>query len=151
MAGKKQPRKVFKSKRESEVLLEEITEDEIYDGHTIASALNFNLLGLAVSVSQASNDRYGLAKDLSPLGDMVGALYVHIHISQEAIIILVVIVLCGGVWQDGSLDLCAYDADGKLLRLFISTKSCPYQSVPTKVLPFHLTTRSISSTWKCEY
>lgn len=31
------------------------------------------------------------------------------------------------------MDIYAYDADGNFLRLFISTKPCPYQSVPTKV------------------
>ncbi|KAK4844286.1 hypothetical protein QYF36_018501 [Acer negundo] len=105
LAGKKQTRKIFQSKKESEVILEEITEEEIYEGHTIASALNFKLLGLSVSICQAGNDRFGPVKDLSPLGDM-----------------------------DGSLDLCAYDVDGKFMRLFISTKPCPYQSVPTKVI-----------------
>ena len=35
--------------------------------------------------------------------------------------------------QDGSLDINAYDDDGKCVKLFISTKPCPYQSIPTKV------------------
>lgn len=37
--------------------------------------------------------------------------------------------------QDGSLDLYACDDDeGKRMQLFISTKPCPYQSIPTKVI-----------------
>ena len=36
------------------VILEEITEEEIYEGYTIASALNFQLLCLSVSIAQSS-------------------------------------------------------------------------------------------------
>ena len=32
------------------------------------------------------------------------------------------------------MDICAYNADGDCLQLFISSKPCQYQSVPTKVL-----------------
>ncbi|KAF5735104.1 hypothetical protein HS088_TW15G00604 [Tripterygium wilfordii] len=95
----------FQSKKNNEVIHEEITEEEIYEGRTIASALNFNLLSLCVSITQSGGERFGPAKDLSSLGDM-----------------------------DGSLDLYAYDADGNGMRLCISTKPCPYQSVPTKVI-----------------
>ncbi|XP_021892866.1 uncharacterized protein LOC110810873 isoform X2 [Carica papaya] len=104
----KQTRKIgfpFQYKKNKEILLEEITEEEIYEGHTIASALNFKFLGLSVSIAHSGDGQYGPVKDLSPLGDM-----------------------------DGSLDLYAYAADGKCMRLFISTKPCPYQSVPTKVI-----------------
>lgn len=72
--GKKHTRKIafpYQSKENSRVICEEIKEEEIYEGHTIASALNFNLLGLSVSISQAGNNRFGPIKDLSPLGDMV--------------------------------------------------------------------------------
>ena len=31
------------------------------------------------------------------------------------------------------MDLYAYNADGKCMRIFVSAKPCPYQSVPTKV------------------
>ncbi|KAJ0048722.1 hypothetical protein Pint_15724 [Pistacia integerrima] len=108
MTGKKHTRKIvlpFQSKKDNEVILEEITEEEIYEGCTIASTLNFKLLGLSVSIAQSGTDHFGPIKDLSPLGDM-----------------------------DGSLDLCAYDDDDKCMRLFISTKTCPYPSVPTKVI-----------------
>ena len=60
----------FHSKK-NEVVLEEITEEELYEGHTIASALNFKLLGLAVSMAQSGKEQFGTVKDLSPLGDMV--------------------------------------------------------------------------------
>ncbi|XP_019086561.1 PREDICTED: uncharacterized protein LOC104718635 [Camelina sativa] len=108
LSGKKQTRKVglpFRNKKNDDVVLEEVTEEEIYEGHTIASTLNFKLLGLSVSISQFGNQQHGPAKDLSALGDM-----------------------------DGSLDVDAYDPDGKCMRLFLSTKPCTYQSVPTKII-----------------
>ncbi|XP_050141691.1 uncharacterized protein LOC126617690 [Malus sylvestris] len=106
--GKKHTRKVgnpFHSKKDNETVLEEITEEEIYEGHTIASPLKFKLLGLALSIDQSGKEQFGPAKDLSPLGDM-----------------------------DGSLDLYAYDCEGNCMRIFITTKPCLYQSVPTKVI-----------------
>ncbi|XP_050223282.1 uncharacterized protein LOC126673249 [Mercurialis annua] len=109
LAGKKYVRKIalpFDSKKSNEVILEEITEEEIFEGHTIASALNFNMLGLSVSIAQSGQDQqFGPTTDLSPLGDM-----------------------------DGSLDLYAYDADGNCIRLFVSAKPSFYPSVPTKVI-----------------
>ncbi|KAL3499805.1 hypothetical protein ACH5RR_038898 [Cinchona calisaya] len=106
--GKRPTRKItlpFKSKKGSEVVLEEITDEELYEGYTIASALNFKMLGLSASVSQSGEEHFGPVKDLSPLGDM-----------------------------DGSLDLCAYSSDGNCMRLFLSSKPCTFQSVPTKVI-----------------
>ncbi|KAK6251014.1 hypothetical protein SCA6_005019 [Theobroma cacao] len=108
IGGKKHKRKIgfpLHSKMKNEGIIDEITDEEMYSGHTIASALNFNFLGLSVSLSESSNEHFGPVKDLSPLGDM-----------------------------DGSVDLYAYNADGKCMRLFISAKPCPYQSVPTKVI-----------------
>lgn len=109
LAEEKNPRKIalpFRSKRRDQEILGEITEEEIYEGHTIASALNFNLLGLSASITRSDQEQhFGPVKDLSPLGDM-----------------------------DGSLDFYAYDADGNCMWLFVSTKPCPYQSVPTKVI-----------------
>ena len=61
----------FQSKKTNEVLFEEITEEEIFEGHTIASALNFNTLGLSVSIAQSGEEQFGPVKNLSPLGDMV--------------------------------------------------------------------------------
>ncbi|XP_059641926.1 uncharacterized protein LOC132283907 [Cornus florida] len=108
MTGRKETRKIalpFQSKKNNDIIFEEITEEEMYEGHTIASALNFKLLGLSVSITQSGEERFGPAKDLSPLGDM-----------------------------DGSLEICAYDSDGNCMQLFICSKPCPYQSVPTKVI-----------------
>ncbi|KAI3453469.1 hypothetical protein Pfo_010132 [Paulownia fortunei] len=95
----------FQTKRIKEVILEEITDEEIHEGYTIASALNFKSLGLSASIGQSGGEQFGPVKDLSPLGDM-----------------------------DGSLDLFAYNADGNCMQLFVSSKPCPYQSVPTKVI-----------------
>ncbi|KAL4278350.1 hypothetical protein GQ457_03G021670 [Hibiscus cannabinus] len=105
---KKRTRKIrfpFQSKKKGEGIIEEITDEEMYAGHTIASALNFNLLGLSVAVTDSSNGQFGPVKDLSPLGEM-----------------------------DGSLDVYAYNAGGKCMHLFVSAKPCPYQSIPTKVV-----------------
>ncbi|KAL2233065.1 UNVERIFIED_CONTAM: putative vacuolar protein sorting-associated protein 13D, partial [Sesamum indicum] len=95
----------LQTKKVKEVVLEEITEEEIHEGYTIASALNFNSLGLSASIGQSGGEQFGPVKDLSPLGAM-----------------------------DGSLDLFAYNADGNCMQLFVSSKPCPYQSVPTKVI-----------------
>ncbi|XP_024994007.1 uncharacterized protein LOC112527539 isoform X2 [Cynara cardunculus var. scolymus] len=95
----------FKSRKTNEVILEEITEEEFHEGHTIASALNFKLWGLSASISDNGNDHFGAVGDLSPLGDM-----------------------------DGSLGISAYDADQNCMLLFVSSKPTSYQSVPTKVI-----------------
>ncbi|KAL6008538.1 hypothetical protein ACLOJK_034051 [Asimina triloba] len=83
----------------------QITEDEVREGYTIDSGLNLRRLGLSVSISRHGKERFGPVKDLGPLGGM-----------------------------DGSIDLYAYDADGNCIRLFVSSKPSPYQSVPTKVI-----------------
>ncbi|GAB2273667.1 hypothetical protein Dimus_008449 [Dionaea muscipula] len=93
----------FKSRKNKKEILEEITEEEFYDGYTIASALNFKRLGLSVSIGHSGT--FGPVKELSALGDM-----------------------------DGSMDIYAYDVAGYCIRLFISSKPCPYQSIPTKVI-----------------
>lgn len=61
----------FLSKRNNELVLEEISEEEIYEGNTIASVLNFKLLGLSASINLSTEESFGPVKDLSPLGDMV--------------------------------------------------------------------------------
>lgn len=74
MAGKKRTPKIsarFQSNKKNGSVLEEITEEEIYEGYTIASALNFNILALSVAVAQMGNEHFGPVKDLNPLGDMV--------------------------------------------------------------------------------
>ncbi|KAK1307366.1 hypothetical protein QJS10_CPA10g01050 [Acorus calamus] len=89
----------------NEKILWQITEEEMLDGCTIASAVNFKTLGLSLSLGQHGERQFGPVGDLSSLGDM-----------------------------DGSVDLYAYDGDGNCLRIFISSKPCPYQAVPTKVI-----------------
>lgn len=74
MAGKKRTQKIsarFQTNRKNGSIFEEITEEEIYEGYTIASALNFNILALSVAVAQTGNEHFGPVKDLTPLGDMV--------------------------------------------------------------------------------
>ncbi|KAI3918587.1 hypothetical protein MKX01_041907, partial [Papaver californicum] len=93
------------SKQSTEMIVEEITEQEIFEGYTIDSTLNFKSMGLSVSISQSSKKHFGPVTDLSSLGDM-----------------------------DGTVDLYAYDEEGSCIHLFISSKPCPYQSVPTKVI-----------------
>ncbi|XVE65214.1 hypothetical protein DITRI_Ditri07aG0162900 [Diplodiscus trichospermus] len=108
VGGKTLKRKIgfpLHSRKTNEGIIEEITDEEMCGGHTIASALNFNLLGLCVAITEYGNEHFGPVKDLSPLGDM-----------------------------DGSVDLYAFSAGGKCMRLFVSAKPCPYQSVPTKVI-----------------
>ena len=61
----------FQTNKKNGLILEEITDEEIYDGYTIASALNFNVLALLVAIAQSGNEHFGPVKDLSPLGDMV--------------------------------------------------------------------------------
>ncbi|KAK9144775.1 hypothetical protein Sjap_004678 [Stephania japonica] len=95
----------FPSRQRSEVLVEEITESELLEGYTIDSTLNFKLMGMSISIDKSNKKFYGPFQDLSPLGDM-----------------------------DGSVDLYAYDEDGKCMHLFISSKPCSFQSVPTKVI-----------------
>lgn len=81
MSRRKTTRRIgvpFQSKRNNEVILQEISKEEINEGHTIASALNFKLLGLSASISQSSEEHFGPVTDLSPLGDMVIAFVVYV-------------------------------------------------------------------------
>ncbi|CAH1440159.1 unnamed protein product [Lactuca virosa] len=103
MSAKKAKRNPFKSKKTNEGILEEITEEEFHEGYTIASSLNFKLLGLFTSISDSGNDHFRDLIDLTPLSDM-----------------------------DGSLGVSAYDADKNCMHLFVSSKATPYQSVPAK-------------------
>lgn len=66
----------FHTKRTEEVIVEEITEEDIHEGHTIASALNFKSLGLSASIGHSGEEHFGPVKDLSPLGDMVNTVKV---------------------------------------------------------------------------
>ena len=74
VGGKQRTRKIgfqLHSKKKNEGIIEEITDEEMHSGRTIASALNFNLLGLSLAITESSNEHFGPVKDLSPLGDMV--------------------------------------------------------------------------------
>lgn len=75
LVGKKHSQKIalpFQSKKINEEIIGEITEEEIYEGYTVASSLIFNLLGLSVSITQSGQEQhFGPVKDLSALGDMV--------------------------------------------------------------------------------
>ncbi|KAL0326635.1 UNVERIFIED_CONTAM: hypothetical protein Sangu_1741500 [Sesamum angustifolium] len=86
----------LQTKKVKEIVLEEITEEEIHEGYTIASALNFKSLGLSVSIGQSGGEQFGPVKDLSPLGAM-----------------------------DGSLDLFACNADGNCMQLFYLQNLAP--------------------------
>lgn len=70
----------FQSRKNNEVILQEITEEEIIGGYTIVSALNFKLLGLSASISQSGLEQFGPVTDLSPLGDMVVYIAFMFHI-----------------------------------------------------------------------
>ncbi|KAG0474801.1 hypothetical protein HPP92_014487 [Vanilla planifolia] len=89
----------------AEKILWQITNEDMINGYTIVSALNFKYLALSVSLSNPGKEKFGPVKELSPLGDM-----------------------------DGSIDLYAYDADGNSMRIFIFSKTSPYEAVPTKVI-----------------
>lgn len=52
-------------------VFEEITDEEIYDDHTLVSALNFNMLALSVAIAQLGTEQFGPVKSLASLGDMV--------------------------------------------------------------------------------
>lgn len=108
ISGRREKRHIsvpFHSNTRTEKILWQISEEEMVGGYTIASALNFKLLGFSASISKTGNERFGPVKDLSPLGDM-----------------------------DGSVELSAYDTDGNCMRLLVSSKPSPYQAVPTKVI-----------------
>ncbi|CAA6669756.1 unnamed protein product [Spirodela intermedia] len=93
----------FTSKQESEKVVLQITEEELHEGDTISAPLNFQRLGLCLSLGTPGREKFGPIKDLLPLSDM-----------------------------DGSVDLFAYDIDGNCTRVLISSKPCRYQAVPTK-------------------
>lgn len=93
LAEVKNPRTIahlFRSKRSDEEILGEITEEEIHEGHTIASALNFNFLGLSASITRSDQEQhFGPVKDLSPLGDMVIDLLLSIKLLISNILVMI--------------------------------------------------------------
>ncbi|XP_042394059.1 uncharacterized protein LOC121984930 isoform X2 [Zingiber officinale] len=95
----------FHSHKKTKRTLWHITDEELFGGYTIASFLNFKLLGLSASISGPGEECFGPDTELSPLGDM-----------------------------DGSINLYAYNTDNNCMRLLVCSKPSPYQSVPTKVI-----------------
>eukprot|EP01018_Ginkgo_biloba_P007916 Gb_35998 [translate_table: standard] len=89
----------------NEKVLEQINEGELQTGYTIMSKFDPKSMGLSVALSGSDKGCFGPATTLSPLSD-----------------------------ADGSVDLKARDGNGNSIRLFVSTKPCPYQSAPTKVI-----------------
>lgn len=60
MSGKRHMPKVaaqFQTNKKNGLILEEITEEEIYGGYTIASAFNFNILALSVAIAQSGGQQ----------------------------------------------------------------------------------------------
>ncbi|KAG0473021.1 hypothetical protein HPP92_014878 [Vanilla planifolia] len=96
-----------KRNMKAEKILWQITNEDMTNGYTIVSALNFKYLALSVSLSNPGKEKFGPVKELSPLGDM-----------------------------DGSIDLYAYDADGNSMRIFIFSKTSPPRGCSYKVRPF---------------
>lgn len=81
LPGNKKTKKIglpFRNKKNDEVVPVEITEEDIYEDHTIASNLNFKHMSLSVSISQSGNQQHGPAKDLSALGDMVSCMLFYL-------------------------------------------------------------------------
>uniref|UniRef100_A0A0E0MAV7 PH domain-containing protein n=1 Tax=Oryza punctata TaxID=4537 RepID=A0A0E0MAV7_ORYPU len=107
ISGRKDKRRFLARPRSerSEKILYEINHEELVEGYTIASGLNFKGLGLSASACRHGSGQFGLLKELSPLGDM-----------------------------DGAVDISAYDDDGKCTHILLCSKPSSYQAVPTKVI-----------------
>lgn len=71
ISGRKEKRRLLSRSHleRGEKQLYDIKHDELVEGYTIASGLNFKGLGLLSSVGHGG--RFGSVKELSPLGDMV--------------------------------------------------------------------------------
>jgi len=71
-SGKKEKKRILARSHleRSEKHLYDIKHDELVEGYTIASGLNFKGLGLLSCVG-GHGGRFGSVKELSPLGDMV--------------------------------------------------------------------------------
>ncbi|WVZ57683.1 hypothetical protein U9M48_008037 [Paspalum notatum var. saurae] len=106
ISGRKEKRRLLARSHleRSEKHLYDIKHDELVEGYTIASGLNFKGLGLSSSIG-GHGGRFGPVKELTPLGDM-----------------------------DGAVDLSAYDDDGKSMHILLCSKPSTYQAVPTKVI-----------------
>jgi len=63
----------LKSRKNDQEIIGKITEDEFHEGYTIASSLNFKVVGLQASIAYPGGESFGPIKNLSPLSDMVGS------------------------------------------------------------------------------
>lgn len=72
ISGRKEKRRLLARSHleRGEKHLYDIKHDELVEGYTIASGLNFKGLGLLSSVG-GHGGRFGSVKELTPLGDMV--------------------------------------------------------------------------------
>uniref|UniRef100_J3N503 PH domain-containing protein n=1 Tax=Oryza brachyantha TaxID=4533 RepID=J3N503_ORYBR len=107
ISGRKDKRRILARPRSerNEKIMYELQHEELVEGYTIASGLNFKGLGLSASACRHGSGQFGLLKELSPLSDM-----------------------------DGAVDLSAYDGDGNCTHILLCSKPSSYQAVPTKVI-----------------
>lgn len=106
----------------NEKILEQINQDELQAGCTIISTFDPKSMELSIALSDSGKLCFSHAMALSPLSDL-----------------------------DGSVDLKAHDGNGNVMRLFVSTKPCPYQSAPTKVICVHPYMTFTNRTGQCLY
>lgn len=106
----------------NEKILEQINQEEMQAGCTVISTFDPKSMGLSIALSDSPSLCFSPATALSPLTDL-----------------------------DGSLDLKAHDGNGHSIRLFVSTKPCPYQSAPTKVICVHPYITFTNRTGQCLY
>lgn len=69
-----------------EKIIWEITDEEMIDGCTVASIVNFEHLGLSLSIEGTNYEFFGPAKDLSPLSTLVSLIvclfFLHIFLNN---------------------------------------------------------------------
>lgn len=70
----------FHANLKPEKIICKITDEEMVGGYTIASSLNFKLLGITAAIS--SSECFGPVGDLSPLGDMDGSIDLYAYDSD---------------------------------------------------------------------
>jgi vacuolar protein sorting-associated protein 13A/C len=80
ISGKKEKKRLLARSHleRSEKHLYDIKHDELVEGYTIASGLNFKGLGLLSSVG--GQGQFGAVKELTPLGDMVSLVFFYLYI-----------------------------------------------------------------------
>lgn len=133
ISGRKDKRRFLARPRSerSEKILYEINHEELVEGYTIASGLNFKGLGLSASACRHGSGQFGLLKELSPLGDMVH--FDFLNSSSPSLVHCFILKMFLLSLQDGAVDISAYDDDGKCTHILLCSKPSSYQAVPTKV------------------